>query len=122
MKPKYEWSKYSVTKSQPSRKTKLKLIHTATWPSHQWYLAIVHLRRALRLLGSTALQLHRASLQQPWSKAEKAHDAKAVVAERRVEAKARLRGRGLPECMNFTLVRNGTCMKCDTCGSTTGRS
>jgi ribonucleoside-diphosphate reductase alpha chain len=26
------------------------------------------------------------------------------------------------ECGNFTLVRNGTCMKCDTCGSTTGCS
>ena len=25
-------------------------------------------------------------------------------------------------CGNFTLVRNGTCMKCDTCGSTTGCS
>ncbi|HEX7882383.1 MAG TPA: ImmA/IrrE family metallo-endopeptidase [Afipia sp.] len=24
------------------------------------------------------------------------------------------------ECSNFTLIRNGTCMKCDTCGSTTG--
>ncbi|MCB9959930.1 MAG: vitamin B12-dependent ribonucleotide reductase [Rhodospirillaceae bacterium] len=27
-----------------------------------------------------------------------------------------------PECANFTLVRNGTCLKCDTCGSTTGCS
>jgi len=26
------------------------------------------------------------------------------------------------ECNNFTLVRNGTCLKCDTCGSTTGCS
>ncbi|PPD15142.1 MAG: ribonucleoside-diphosphate reductase, adenosylcobalamin-dependent [Methylobacterium sp.] len=26
------------------------------------------------------------------------------------------------ECGNFTLVRNGTCLKCDTCGSTTGCS
>lgn len=26
------------------------------------------------------------------------------------------------ECGNFTLLRNGTCMKCDTCGSTTGCS
>ena len=26
------------------------------------------------------------------------------------------------ECGNFTLVRNGTCMKCHTCGSTTGCS
>jgi len=27
-----------------------------------------------------------------------------------------------PECQNMTLVRNGTCLKCDTCGSTTGCS
>ncbi len=26
------------------------------------------------------------------------------------------------ECGNFTLVRNGTCMKCDTCGGTSGCS
>jgi ribonucleoside-diphosphate reductase alpha chain len=31
-------------------------------------------------------------------------------------------GDSCPECMNFTLVRNGTCLKCDTCGSTTGCS
>ena len=27
-----------------------------------------------------------------------------------------------PNCGSFTLIRNGTCMKCDTCGSTTGCS
>ena len=26
------------------------------------------------------------------------------------------------ECGNFTLVRNGTCMKCETCGGTSGCS
>jgi ribonucleoside-diphosphate reductase alpha chain len=26
------------------------------------------------------------------------------------------------ECGNFTLVRNGTCMKCTTCGATSGCS
>ena len=26
------------------------------------------------------------------------------------------------ECGNFTLVRNGTCMRCNTCGSTSGCS
>ena len=26
------------------------------------------------------------------------------------------------ECNNFTMVRNGTCLKCDTCGTTTGCS
>ncbi|MFQ5955400.1 MAG: vitamin B12-dependent ribonucleotide reductase, partial [Kiloniellales bacterium] len=38
---------------------------------------------------------------------------------------ARLRGyEGDPcsECGNFTLVRNGTCLKCDTCGATSGCS
>ncbi|MBM3643770.1 MAG: vitamin B12-dependent ribonucleotide reductase [Alphaproteobacteria bacterium] len=31
-------------------------------------------------------------------------------------------GDACPECGNFTLVRNGTCLKCTTCGSTTGCS
>ena len=40
-------------------------------------------------------------------------------------AEARMKGyEGDPcgECGNFTLVRNGTCMKCDTCGATSGCS
>jgi ribonucleoside-diphosphate reductase alpha chain len=39
--------------------------------------------------------------------------------------RARLKGYegdSCPDCGNFTLVRNGTCLKCDTCGSTTGCS
>lgn len=48
---------------------------------------------------------------------------KVAVSERRAEAKARgYEGEACGECQNFTLVRNGTCMKCDTCGSTTGCS
>ena len=31
-------------------------------------------------------------------------------------------GEACPDCGNFTLVRNGTCLKCDTCGGTTGCS
>ena len=27
-----------------------------------------------------------------------------------------------PNCQSFTLVRNGTCLKCETCGGTTGCS
>ena len=27
-----------------------------------------------------------------------------------------------PECKQFTMVRNGTCLKCDTCGNTSGCS
>ncbi|MGH7935519.1 MAG: hypothetical protein ACREF8_00735, partial [Chthoniobacterales bacterium] len=49
--------------------------------------------------------------------------AKAAAAEKRAEAKAKgYEGEACGECGNFTLVRNGTCMKCDTCGSTTGCS
>ena len=39
------------------------------------------------------------------------------VAERRAEARAKgYVGEACPECGNFTMVRNGTCLKCDTCG------
>ncbi|MBB4196380.1 ribonucleoside-diphosphate reductase, adenosylcobalamin-dependent [Rhodoblastus sphagnicola] len=40
-------------------------------------------------------------------------------------AEARIKGyvgEACGECGNFTLVRNGTCLKCETCGSTTGCS
>jgi ribonucleoside-diphosphate reductase alpha chain len=46
-----------------------------------------------------------------------------TVAERRREAKVRgYEGESCQECGNFTLVRNGTCLKCDTCGGTSGCS
>ncbi|RXG88474.1 vitamin B12-dependent ribonucleotide reductase [Bradyrhizobium zhanjiangense] len=58
-----------------------------------------------------------------WSKAGTAATAAPSKAERRAEAKAKgYEGEMCSECGNFTLVRNGTCMKCDTCGSTTGCS
>ncbi len=40
-------------------------------------------------------------------------------------AEARIRGYegvSCSECQNFTMVRNGTCLKCDTCGGTSGCS
>jgi len=44
-------------------------------------------------------------------------------ARRAAEAKMKgFEGDGCGSCGNFTLVRNGTCMKCNTCGSTTGCS
>src|SRR5262249_54808204 len=62
--------------------------------------------------------------QTQWSKAGAAVGAATQTkAERRAEAKAKgYEGEMCSECGNFTLVRNGTCMKCDTCGSTTGCS
>jgi ribonucleoside-diphosphate reductase alpha chain len=49
----------------------------------------------------------------------------AAQSKARKMAEARIRGYegdACGSCGNFTLVRNGTCMKCDTCGSTTGCS
>ena len=48
---------------------------------------------------------------------------RAAVAERRSQARMQgFTGEACGECGNFTLVRNGTCLKCDTCGATTGCS
>jgi ribonucleoside-diphosphate reductase alpha chain len=49
--------------------------------------------------------------------------ARDQIANQRLAAKAKgYEGSACPECQNFTMVRNGTCLKCETCGSTTGCS
>jgi ribonucleoside-diphosphate reductase alpha chain len=74
---------------------------------------------ALKTEPEAKLSPAQALEQMQWTKA----DARAAAAEKRAEAKARgYEGEACGECGNFTLVRNGTCMKCDTCGSTTGCS
>jgi len=48
---------------------------------------------------------------------------RAAISEKRTEARMKgYTGEACGECGNFTLVRNGTCLKCDTCGATTGCS
>lgn len=43
--------------------------------------------------------------------------------DRRTEARMKgYEGDSCNECGNYTMVRNGTCLKCDTCGSTSGCS
>ena len=50
-------------------------------------------------------------------------DVDVDVKMRRIEARVKgYEGDACGECGNFTLVRNGTCMKCNTCGSTSGCS
>jgi ribonucleoside-diphosphate reductase alpha chain len=61
-----------------------------------------------------------AAMNKPASAKTAARDTRAVRA-----AEARLKGfegDNCGACGNFTLVRNGTCMKCNTCGSTSGCS
>jgi len=52
-------------------------------------------------------------------KAAAATDKAARAAEARMKG---YEGENCSECGNFTMVRNGTCLKCDTCGSTSGCS
>jgi ribonucleoside-diphosphate reductase alpha chain len=55
--------------------------------------------------------------------ADKAGKAREVQAKRAAEARMKgYEGDACGGCGNFTLVRNGTCMKCNTCGSTSGCS
>ncbi|HEY4140767.1 MAG TPA: vitamin B12-dependent ribonucleotide reductase [Pseudolabrys sp.] len=75
-------------------------------------------------LGATALKEPEAKLS-PAQQLEtrSAPTAKQVATERRLEAKAKgYEGDACGECQNYTLVRNGTCMKCDSCGATSGCS
>ena len=54
---------------------------------------------------------------------DKAGDARQLAAKRAAEARMKgFEGDACGGCGNFTLVRNGTCMKCNTCGSTSGCS
>jgi ribonucleoside-diphosphate reductase alpha chain len=55
--------------------------------------------------------------------AEAKSEAKKLAADRRAKSMMQgYTGNSCPECQNFTMVRNGTCEKCDTCGATSGCS
>jgi ribonucleoside-diphosphate reductase alpha chain len=74
-------------------------------------------------------QFNETSTMESSRKIESVSDATAVnsgsteVLNERVKAKMQgYEGDPCGDCGNFTLVRNGTCMKCNTCGGTTGCS
>jgi ribonucleoside-diphosphate reductase alpha chain len=55
--------------------------------------------------------------------ASKAGKVRELQAKRAAEARMKgFEGDACGQCGNFTLVRNGTCMKCNTCGGTSGCS
>lgn len=56
-------------------------------------------------------------------KKQKQKNSEDAVAEKIAQARVKgYEGDPCPVCGYFTLVRNGTCLKCDTCGGTTGCS
>jgi ribonucleoside-diphosphate reductase alpha chain len=69
--------------------------------------------------STTALFSDKAAADAASAKAE----AKKLETERRQRSIMQgYTGNMCTECQNFTMVRNGTCEKCDTCGSTSGCS
>jgi ribonucleoside-diphosphate reductase alpha chain len=73
--------------------------------------------------GATALKPDAEVVYAHKNVAHTERSAKGREADRRAEARIRgYEGEACRECGNFTLVRNGTCLKCDTCGSTSGCS
>jgi ribonucleoside-diphosphate reductase alpha chain len=83
--------------------------------------------------GSTALKVEELletkgveALFQPAAKVtETASSAAAAGAAPDAKFVAKMKGylgESCSECQNMTLVQNGTCKKCDTCGATTGCS
>ena len=74
--------------------------------------------------NALALEEHPVEMRAPAPAATAAPMSKSeLFKQRATEAKLRgYEGVACTECYNFTMVRNGTCLKCDTCGSTSGCS
>ena len=87
-------------------------ITSAASPAHALQM------RAAESVGSLAL----ADVQMPIVNYQFEPAAMPAIDQR---AQARMKGyegESCSECGNFTMVRNGTCLKCDSCGSTSGCS
>ncbi|HEX5318431.1 MAG TPA: vitamin B12-dependent ribonucleotide reductase, partial [Stellaceae bacterium] len=75
-------------------------------------------------VGTSAVALAGDTLELPADRHDHDHDHEQDRhLDRILEAKMKgYEGDSCGECGNFTLVRNGTCLKCNTCGSTSGCS
>ena len=73
--------------------------------------------------GSAATAFRRDAEEAPAPSTVGATQAQPDYATRVAHARMKgYEGESCSECGNFTMVRNGTCLKCDTCGSTSGCS
>ncbi|MBL8572868.1 MAG: vitamin B12-dependent ribonucleotide reductase [Hyphomicrobiaceae bacterium] len=74
-------------------------------------------------VGATALKADHAVAAPMVQSPAPVADTRAETAGRIAAARMKgYEGENCSECGNFTMVRNGTCLKCDTCGSTSGCS
>jgi ribonucleoside-diphosphate reductase alpha chain len=90
----------------------------ASYPVTEGATALYASEGATALKADTEVMYRRTTVSETQVVAKKRSSSDRV-------AEARLRGyegTACSECQNFTMVRNGTCLKCDTCGSTSGCS
>jgi ribonucleoside-diphosphate reductase alpha chain len=74
-------------------------------------------------VGDIVTALGVSIVQRAETAAQKSGDLRNLQARRAAEARMKgFEGDACGSCGNFTLVRNGTCMKCNTCGGTSGCS
>jgi ribonucleoside-diphosphate reductase alpha chain len=78
--------------------------------------------RHLDLTDLEFAQVMRSTEQELTSETPKSQTALSKPSERTIATQLGYEGDACTECGNFTLVRNGTCKKCNTCGATTGCS
>jgi ribonucleoside-diphosphate reductase alpha chain len=78
---------------------------------------VASLRDRGELMSSTALAAVPA-----YEESAATFSASVASFEREVARMKGYEGESCEECGNFTMVRNGTCLKCDSCGSTSGCS
>jgi ribonucleoside-diphosphate reductase alpha chain len=88
-----------------------------SYPISEGATALYASEGATALKSDTEVMFHRTTVSE--TKVVKARTTSDRVAEARLRG---YEGVSCPECANFTMVRNGTCLKCDTCGSTSGCS
>ncbi|MEJ1161356.1 vitamin B12-dependent ribonucleotide reductase [Prosthecomicrobium sp. N25] len=75
------------------------------------------------VFGATALKAGSVAEARPAALGQTEDRPQAVLGAKIAEARMKgYEGEACQECGNFTMVRNGTCLKCDTCGSTSGCS
>ena len=128
-KPATNYVSKGLTRSRSDRLSVVRGIPAPAAGGNVTAIAAVGGARA-EVAGTTALKAEPEAKLSPAEQLEQRIDpqdarahAKAAASEKRAEARAKgYEGEACGECGNFTLVRNGTCMKCDTCGSTTGCS
>ncbi|MBN9046419.1 MAG: vitamin B12-dependent ribonucleotide reductase [Rhizobiales bacterium] len=111
----------ALKSSQPSRPATIGLVTDGATAFKRDYEE--QAEQQAETAGATELFSDKAAADAASARTESANAAKKLEADRRIRSMMQgYTGDSCSECQNFTMVRNGTCLKCDTCGATSGCS